>query len=148
MNLQDWEGPNTKRMIRYISGAPRERLRSFQPFSRPDGIPGLGLVQSLDNWAKHKALLNLFSFHASRLDPPLGFELLDLNRGAFADGDVVAHLGPLYGLSPQERAVGRFMGHVGFAKGLPGQGYPLDNLAGVYERIRDRVLPAFEEYFA
>lgn len=144
MDDSEWEDRGTKRMIRLIPDDAVTIIKSFQPYSRPDGIQGLGLVQSLDNWSKHKRLLSLPTFHASSLTAPAGCEFIDLNLGAFADNDVMALV---RGTNTDLQDKGKFMAHIGFAKGPPGRGYPIDQLAFIYDQITDKVLPAFQEYF-
>ncbi len=142
-----WEGNHTQRMIERIPDYAVQMIKSFQPYNRPNGLLRLGFVQAFDNWAKHKTIPGLFSFHTSRIRPTGPYEIIEANIGAaFEDGDVICRSRPLTSY-PQERFRAYFMCHVSFAKVGPGQGYPLELLDSTYEDIRNKILPAFKGFF-
>lgn len=142
-----WKRESTQKAIERIPDYARKMIEAFQPYNRPHGLYRLRYIQALDNWAKHKAIPNLFSFHVSRIRPLNRYLVLQQNVGAgFDNGDEICRVRPLPPY-PQERLRAYLMVHVGFAKVGPAEGAPLDFLENTYEDIRDTVFPAFRGFF-
>jgi hypothetical protein len=139
-----WESRATKRMLAHIDDEPKEVIRSFQPCYRPTYPPRLQVLQAIDNWAKHKAVPDLMSFYVGVIRPLTAFQLISFNAHAFDDGDEMARarwVGPSTGVDKRFRA--QILCHVGFSKGGPGFGWPIDFLEGAHREISEEILPAF-----
>lgn len=144
-----WESDRTKRMIERIEDDAVAVIYSFQPYNRPrPEAPRLHVVQSLDNWGKHKAIPELMSFYVSRLrvvSP--SFEIIATNERGFSDGDEVARLRRVRPTSPDEKLRMEALCHVAFSRDGPGFGWPLDFLDNAYQTISNEIVPAFYRFF-
>lgn len=141
-----WESRFTKRMMEWIDSGAVDIIKALQPYNRP--IPEcykLQVVQSIDNWAKHKAIPGVLTFHVSGISIISNHEVTSATIRAFDDGDELCRVRPLG--DPKESFKAHLMCHVGLAKEAPGFGLPLDALGNSYEYIRDTVLPAFAGLF-
>lgn len=141
-----WESHSTKRMIEWIDGSATEIIKALQPCNRP--IPEcykLQVVQSIDNWAKHKAIPDVLTFHVSSMTLISNHQVTKARIGAFDDGDELCRVLPLGDRKESFKA--RLMCHVGLAKEAPGFGLPLEALGDSHHYIRDTVLPAFAGFF-
>jgi hypothetical protein len=141
-----WESRSTKRMIEWIDDDAVGIIKALQPYDRP--IPEcykLQVVQSIDNWAKHKAIPGVLTFHVSSMSIISNHRVTSAAIGAFDDGDELCRVPPLGDRKESFKA--KLMCHVGLAKEAPGFGLPLEALGNSYEYIRDTVLPAFSRFF-
>ena len=141
-----WESGATKRMLKRIGEDAVKVIHSFQPYNRKP--PRLRVIRDIDNWAKHHAIPNLFSFGISRFQIISGFELVSLVESIFEDGDEICRVRRIKPISdPDEHFKARMMCDVAFTKNGPGYGCPIDFLTNACEEIRDEILPAFRRFF-
>lgn len=147
-NLKAWESNGTKRMVERLPPDAIPVIKSFQPFEQDDWLR-FGMIQAIDNWAKHKAIPNLLSFQVSKWQLMSRFEFVSQTDVAFEDGDEIGRVKRVEPIvDPEEHFRAGMMCHVCFSKNGPGQGWPIDFLENTYERIRDKVVPAFQVFFS
>lgn len=144
-----WESNSTKKMIEKIPPDAVKVIESFQPYNRPRSEPPrLRVIQSLDNWGKHKAIPEITSFYIGRLTVLSGYELIAFNTRAFEDGDEV---GRVRRIGPRNDTNERFrteaLCHVGFSVDGPAYGWPIDFLENAYKTISNEIVPAFGRFF-
>ena len=141
-----WASNSTKRMLKRMDPERIDVIESLQPYNRPaPECFKLQIVQSIDNWAKHKAIPDVLTFHVSSISRRSNHQITSLQIGAFNDGDELCRVRPLG--DPKESFKAHLMIHVGLAKEAPGYGLPLEALSNSYEYIRDTVVPAFAGFF-
>lgn len=142
-----WESRRTKRMLKFIPPRAVPIIQSFQPYSRPE-LFKLGIIQAIDNWAKHHAIPDLLSFRVSRIRMLTPYEIVSFSERAFDDGDEICRVRRVEAFAnSEERFQALMMCHVSFAQNGPGQGGPIDFLQNSFELIRDSIVPAFAEFF-
>ncbi|MSQ31165.1 MAG: hypothetical protein EXR64_03945 [Dehalococcoidia bacterium] len=142
-----WKSNATQRMVERIAPEAVKVIESLQPY-RAQVFLKLGIMQAIDNWAKHHAIPDLMTFHVSRMRMMSSHELVSSNLGAFSGGDEICRVREIRPPgNPDEHYQAWMMCHVGFAKNGPGASTPIDFLENTFELIRDRVVPSFKPFF-